>query len=98
MLRIGEELAEGEQRVALLVELAEHALLDAVELDVVPGPQPAARPIREDPVVELVGGSVAAPLERLREAVGAMREHPVHATRELRLSSVHRGRLYVTAP
>jgi hypothetical protein len=49
-----EELAEGEKRVALLVELAEDALLHAVELDVVPGPEASAPPVREDPVVELV--------------------------------------------
>ena len=38
-----------------------------------------------------------APLERLREAVHAVREHTVHAACELRLPSVHGRHLYVTA-
>ena len=55
VLRIGEELPEGEQRVALLVELAEDAQLYLVELDVVSCLEPPAASVREDPVVELVG-------------------------------------------
>jgi len=95
---VGEQLVERQERIALRVDLAEDPLLDVVELDVVCRPQAAAPAVREDAVVELVGGPDAAPLERLLETVRPVRQHPVHAAGELRLPSVHRGRLYVTAP
>ena len=57
----------------------EDAPLHLVELRAVGLVERAALPVREHAVVELVRRADAAPLDRLRDAVCAVREHAVHA-------------------
>ena len=54
-------------------------LLDVVELRRRLAEAIAARAVRQEAVVQLVGRADALALERLRHPVGAVREHAIHA-------------------
>src|SRR4029079_18266449 len=88
-LPIGEEVVERAHREAVLADLGQNALLELVELrrclvEAVP-----TGAVREEAVVQLVRRPDALPLDRLRHAVCAVREHAVHAVGELRSLPVH---------
>ena len=60
-------------------DVGEDALLDVVERRRRLAEVPAARAVREEPVVQLVRRADAPTLDRLRDAVGAVGEHAIHA-------------------
>ena len=76
---VREQLSEGRGGESVRLHVAENPTLELVELGPIVLVARAAAPIRENVVVELVGRLDAATLDRLRDAVCAMREHPVHA-------------------
>jgi hypothetical protein len=76
-----EELSEGEEREALGLELRDDPALNVVELGTVVRELAPAATVREDAIVQRVGRTHAAPLERGRDVVHACREacfRPVH--------------------
>ena len=76
---VREQLAEGGGGVAVRLDVGEDPPLHVVELGPLVLVERAALPVREHVVVELVRRADAAALDRLRDAVRAVREDPVHA-------------------
>ena len=81
-LRVGEEVRERHERVALALDVGDDAALDVVEDDALLSEAVATASVREDAVVELVGRADPAVLERLRVRVDAAREHAVQTPSE----------------
>src|SRR5439155_6523045 len=79
--RIREEVGERDDRVAFGLERRDDPLLRLVEPRAVVGQATPARAVREDAIVELVGGPDAPPLERRGDMVDPRREvrlRPMH--------------------
>ena len=65
--------------IPVRLDVAEDPVLELVELWPILLVEGTALPVREEAVVELVCRADATTLDRLRDAVRAMGEHPVHA-------------------
>ena len=79
VLGVGDEILERAEGISLLADVRQDALLDVVELGRRLAEALPARAVREEPVVQLVRRTDALALDRLRDAVGTVREHAVHA-------------------
>ena len=76
---VREELLEGPDGEAALLDVGEDAPLEVVELRRRPVEAATARAVREEAVVQLVRRTDALALDRLRHPVRAVREHAIDA-------------------